>query len=127
MILNRLPVLPFNSDFFDAAVCTVSLEYLTRPRELFAEVARVLRPAGIFLVVLSDRWFPGKEIIYWSGLHPFERQGLVLTYFLNEKRFWDFETESLQGLPRPADDKYSDTLRYSDPLFIVSARKWTEG
>ena len=125
--LNRLPVLPFASDYFDAAVCTVSLEYLTRPGELFAEIARVLRPAGIFVAVLSDRWFPGKEIIHWSELHPFERQALILTYFLNEKRFADLQTESLQGFPRPADDKYSDILRYSDPLYIISARKCSEG
>ncbi len=123
--LNRQPVLPCESDYFDAAVCTVSLEYLTRPRELFAEIARVLRPAGTFVVVLSDRWFPGKEIIQWSDLHPFERQALILTYFLYEKRFGDLQTESLQGWPRPGDDKYSDSLRYSDPLFIVSARKCT--
>lgn len=121
--LNRQPVLPYKKSYFDAAVCTASIEYLIRPRELLAEVARVLRPGGVFVVTVSDRWFPGKEIVQWSELHPFERQGLIVQYVLNEKRFENLETESLRGYSRPENDKYSDRVSYSDPLFIISAQK----
>lgn len=38
---------PFEAVAFDAAVCTVSVEYLTRPVELFAEAARVPSPGGV--------------------------------------------------------------------------------
>lgn len=119
--LNSLPSLPFEDKHFAAVICTVSIEYLVRPREVMAEVARILRPGGIFVVILSDRWFPGKQISPWADLHPFERQGLVLNYFLHEKGFDQLSTESLRGYPRPVEDRYSDQLYWSDPLFVVSA------
>ncbi|MCS7072137.1 MAG: class I SAM-dependent methyltransferase, partial [Anaerolinea sp.] len=42
--LNRNPLLPFDAAAFDAAVCTVSVQYLTNPVAVFTEVARVLKP-----------------------------------------------------------------------------------
>jgi len=121
--LNKKPVLPCQDHSFDAVVCTVSMEYLIHPREIMAEVARILCPAGIFIVILSDRWFPGKQIEQWTDLHPFERQGFVLQYFLNEDSFCELETETIRGYPRPAEDKYSDRKSLSDPLFVVRGRK----
>lgn len=121
--LNKNPLLPYSGQRFDAAICTVSIEYLVRPREVIAEVARILRPGGIFVVITSDRWFPGKLIIPWADLHPFERQGLVLNYFLHEKGFMELRTESLRGYPRPAEDEYSNQMALSDSLFVVSGRK----
>ena len=44
--LNADPRLPFDTGRFDAAVCSVSVEYLTDPLAVFDEVARVLRPGG---------------------------------------------------------------------------------
>lgn len=121
--LNALPSLPFADNHFAAVICTVSIEYLVRPREVMAEAARVLRPGGIFVVLVSDRWFPGKEILPWADLHPFERQGLVLNYFLQEKKFKQLSTESLRGYPRPGEDRYSDQRYWSDPLFAVWATR----
>ena len=46
--LNARPVLPFDDASFDAGVCTVSVQYLTSPVEVCAEVRRVLRPGGPF-------------------------------------------------------------------------------
>jgi SAM-dependent methyltransferase len=122
--LNRRAVLPYEDQYFDAVVCTASIEYLSRPREVFAEVARILSRGGVFIVIVSDRWFPGKEIRQWSELHPFERQALILSYFRNEKFLEELETETLRGYPRPADDKYSVDIHYSDPLFVVSGKKF---
>lgn len=118
--LNLQPLLPFSDHHFDAVICTVSIEYLVRPSEVMAEVARILRPGGIFIVITSDRWFPGKQILSWADLHPFERQGLILNYFLHEKEFEQLHTESLRGYPRPAEDRHSDRMYLSDPLFVVS-------
>ena len=42
--LNADPTLPFVDEEFDAALCTVSVQYLTQPLAVFAEVNRVLRP-----------------------------------------------------------------------------------
>ena len=118
--LNKQPLLPFSDGYFDAVICTVSIEYLIRPREVMTEVARILRPGGIFVVITSDRWFPGKQILPWADLHPFERQGLVLNYFLHEQGFKQLYTESLRGYPRPTEDRHSDRIYQSDPLFMVS-------
>lgn len=121
--LNKAPVLPFPGQQFDAAICTISIEYLIRPLEVMAELARVIRPGGIFIAIVSERWFPGKQILPWASLHPFERQGHVLNYFLHEKRFTELRTESFRGYPRPAQDKYSEQLPFSDSLFIISGKR----
>lgn len=121
--LNREPELPFDSETFDAVVCTVSVEYLTRPFEVFASVARVLRPGGKFVVSFSNRWFPPKAIQLWEDLHPFERMGLVLEYFLRAGAYARLQTFSLVGLPRPADDKYAAQMQWSDPLYAVWGEK----
>lgn len=117
--LNRDPLLPWGDAEFDVAVCTVSVEYLVEPYAVFAEVARVLRPGGRFIVTFSDRWFPPKAIRLWSRLHPFERMGLVLDYFRSGGRFTELGTESWVGWLRPEDDKYYGKLLNSDPVYAV--------
>ncbi len=119
--LNAEPELPYVDQSFDAVVCTVSIEYLVKPREIMAEITRILRPGGVCAATVSERWFPGKQISLWSELHPFERQGHVLNYFLNQPGFEDFHTESIRGYPRPSDDKYGRTLALSDALYMVWA------
>ena len=42
--LNVEPSLPFDDGSFDAVTCCASVDYLTRPLDVFADVARVLRP-----------------------------------------------------------------------------------
>ena len=56
--LNSDPRLPFDDDSFDAAVCCVSVDYLVRPIEVFRDVARVVRPGGLFVCTFSNRCFP---------------------------------------------------------------------
>ena len=124
--LNRKPRLPYPDAAFDAVICTVSVEYLTRPQAVIADVARVLAPGGVFAVTFSDRWFPTKAIRVWKELHPFERMGLVLELFHQAGRFSDLETFSSQGWPRPDGDKYADQLACSDPVFAVWGRRRPE-
>ncbi len=121
--LNRETRLPFDDGAFDAAVCTVSVEYLTRPFEIFDEMTRVLAPGGLFVVTFSNRWFPPKAIRVWTELHPFERMGLVREYFSRNGRFADLETFSSQGWPRPDDDNYAGQIPVSDPVFAVWGRR----
>ena len=117
--LNLNPRLPFADGCFDAAVCTASVEYLTRPFEVFEEVDRILKPGGLFIHTLSNRWFPPKAIRIWPELHEFERMGLVLEYFLKSGKYTQLETYSMRGLPRPEGDKYYGQLLYSDPVYAV--------
>ncbi|OPL15353.1 MAG: hypothetical protein AVO38_10815 [delta proteobacterium ML8_D] len=117
--LNRSHELPFEDNEFDSVVCTASIEYLIKPIQVIGEVARITRPGGLFISTFSDRWFPGKEIQPWSDMHPFERQGLVLDYYLKTDAFEDLHTESIRGLPRPLDDIHIQETVISDPIFAV--------
>ena len=121
--LNKNTRLPYDDQSIDAAICTVSMEYLCRPREIMAEICRILRPGGLFAITISERWFPGKQIHPWAELHPFERQGFILNYFLGEPRFENIHTESVRGYPRPPEDKYSSQTPYSDSLYMVWAQR----
>ncbi|MBF0256634.1 MAG: methyltransferase domain-containing protein, partial [Gammaproteobacteria bacterium] len=121
--LNRNKSLPFADGAFDAVVCTASVEYLTDPLQIFAEVNRVLAPGGIFIVSFSNRWFPTKSISLWSDLHDFERMGLVSEYFLQSGGFTGLNTLSLRGLPRPQDDPHYGKSAFADPLYLVWAEK----
>jgi len=121
--LNVDSRLPFESNSFDAAVCTVSVEYLIDPLAVFEEISRVLRPDGYFIVTFSNRWFPTKAIKIWRELHEFERMGLVLEYFIGSGGFKNLQTYSIRGLPRPHDDKYFPDLRHSDPVYAVWGQK----
>ena len=121
--LNMDSRLQFDSNSFDAAICTVSVEYLIHPLAVFGEVSRVLRNDGYFIVTFSNRWFPTKAIKIWKELHEFERMGLVLEYFMRSGGFRNLQTYSIRGLPRPHDDKYYPDLRYSDPIYAVWGQK----
>lgn len=121
--LNVQPVLPFETGSFDAVICTVSVEYLVEPLAVFAEVARVLKPGGVLAVTFSNRWFPPKVIKVWRDAHPNERLGLVLEYFLLTGRFEDLHSLSVEGLPRPEDDRHIAESGVSDPVFAVWGRR----
>jgi SAM-dependent methyltransferase len=123
--LNRDPVLPFGEGRFDAVLCSLSVEYLARPIEVFADVARVLRPGGLLACSFSNRWFPGKAIRLWSELHEFERMGLVAEYFHAAGLYEEVVTFSERGWPRPNDpgDRYSGRLQGSDPVYGVWSRR----
>ena len=79
--LNADPVLPFPDDSFDAAVCCVSVDYLVRPVEVFADVARVVRPGGLFVCTFSNRCFPTKAIRGWLTASDAEHGEIVAEYF----------------------------------------------
>jgi SAM-dependent methyltransferase len=106
--LNGDPRLPFADASFDAALCAVSIQYLTRPVEVFAELARVLRPGGRAVIATSHRCFPTKAIRAWHVLPPAERLLAIAQYFARAGGF--APAEALDRSPPGA-----------DPLWIVSA------
>ena len=79
--LNTTARLPFADASFDDVVCCVSVDYLTRPLEVFAEVARVLRPAGRFVCTFSNRCFPTKAIRGWLATDDAGHVAIVRRYF----------------------------------------------
>jgi SAM-dependent methyltransferase len=108
--LNADPELPYDDESFDAALCAVSIQYLTRPVDVFADVGRVLRPGGRAVVSLSHRCFPTKAIRAWHVLPPEARIELVAEYLARARRFGP--AERIDRSPRGA-----------DPLWIVAARR----
>ena len=78
--LNRDPALPLGDASQDAVLACVGVQYLQRPVEVFAEVARVLRPGGRVMVSYSDRCFPTKAVAAWLALDMAGRAELVRHY-----------------------------------------------
>jgi SAM-dependent methyltransferase len=110
--LNDSPTLPYPNVSFDTALCTVSVQYLLHPVEVFAEVHRVLRPNGRFIVSFSNRCFPTKATRLWLETSDEQHQALVCLYF-DQSGGWD-EIEALD---------LSQNRGRSDPLFVVTGQK----
>lgn len=79
--LNRDQQLQMESCSFDAVICTVSVQYLQQPEKVFAEVFRVLKPGGVFIVSFSNRMFYEKAINAWRDGTAYSRVQLVVQYF----------------------------------------------
>lgn len=66
---------------FDIITNVVSVDYLTKPKEIFEEMHRVLRPGGIALMSFSNRCFSSKAIAMWLQADDIERLTIVASYF----------------------------------------------
>lgn len=117
--LNQHPALPFQDAQFDAVICSCAIEYMTRPFEVFDEVARILKPGGVFALTFTDHWIPGKVIAIWEELLEFERMGLVSQYFVRTEKFTDLHTASERGWERVPDATDQPEPTESDPIFAV--------
>lgn len=64
------------------------------------------------------------RVNFWRDFFPgmLERMGLVLDYFRQAGGFTDLPTESIRGLPRPAEDPYATQLLLADPVYAVWGR-----
>jgi SAM-dependent methyltransferase len=121
--VNRDPHLPFPEKTFDAVINTVSLDYMTRPIEVFREVGRILKPGGLFLVIFSNRMFPQKAVRVWKESSEEERVLLVEDFFLESGAFGKSTVFASKGKPRPKNDKYAHLGIPSDPIYAVYAEK----
>jgi SAM-dependent methyltransferase len=108
--LNADPELPFSGGSFDAAVCCVSVDYLIRPVEVFAEVARVVRVGGPFVVTFSNRCFPTKAIVGWLHSSDDGHAALVAEYFRRSG-----------GWGEPVAERRTPADHHGDPLYAVWA------
>ena len=109
--LNVDPILPFADLEFDAATLCVSIDYLTRPALVLADVARVVRPGGPLVITFSDRCFPTKAVFAWLTADDEGRKRLVAGWLADSGRWGPVETLD-RGRRRPA----------GDPLHAVIAR-----
>jgi SAM-dependent methyltransferase len=110
--LNISTTLPFSDGEFDAVLNCVSIDYLVRPVEVLAEVARVLRPGGLSVCTFSNRCFPTKAVRGWLAVQEQDRPLLVAEYY---KRSGGFDDPVVE-------ERLSATWQ-DDPLWAVWARR----
>jgi SAM-dependent methyltransferase len=108
--LNAAPALPSPDASFDAVLCAVSVQYLTRPVEVFRECARVLRPGGKLVIATSHRLFPTKAIAAWRSLAPGDRMAFLRACLARAGGFDE---------PRVVDR----SPRLADPLWVLIASR----
>lgn len=109
--LNDDPRLPFDDAEFDACGCCVSIQYLTRPVAVLADLGRVMRAGARVCITFSNRCFPTKAVAIWQALDDAGHVELVKRY-LQDAGCWQ-EIEARQAPYK----------RGYDPLYAVIARR----
>ena len=111
--LNVSAAMPvFADDRFDAATCCVSVDYLTRPIDVIREVARIVKPGGLFVCTFSNRCFPTKAIRGWLSSND-EQHGAIVGRYLALAGGWE-PAEAARCTPPNTP---------GDPLYAVWARR----
>jgi SAM-dependent methyltransferase len=126
--LNADPILPRADAEFDGVTICVSVQYLTRPVEVFAEIARVLKPGCPLVIAFSNRCFPTKAVAAWRYLDDRGHAELVAAYMKATNLFEPAEAfdlsprVTLAGVPEAQQERVRTGALYTDPLFVVVAR-----
>lgn len=109
--LNINPTLPFADDSFDTVTNVVSVDYLTKPLEIFREMHRVLKPGGTAIMSFSNRCFPTKAVGIWGQTDDAGHIWVVGSYFRYSTGWRDVKAFDIsEG-------------RGSDPMFVVQGTK----
>lgn len=115
---GELAALEFPADHFDAVVLWHVLEHVPDPRIVLAEVARILRPGGVFLVAVPnfgslearltrDKWFHldvprhlghFTPAVLYKDLRQAGLRARRATYFAPEYDFFSFAQSALNRL-----------------------------
>ena len=111
--LNAEPRLPLETDSVDAAIVTVSIQYIVKPIAVFRDVNRILRTGAAFHIIYSNRMFPTKAVAIWQTLDDRMRAQLIGSYFANSG-----------GWTAPKAMDISPNMGfYTDPVYVVTANK----
>ncbi|KAJ3684764.1 hypothetical protein LUZ61_013928 [Rhynchospora tenuis] len=110
--LNVNPKLPFEDNSFDVITNVVSVDYLTKPIEVFKEMQRVLKPSGLAIMSFSNRLFFTKAVSIWTSTGDVDHAWIVGSYF-----------HYAGGFEPPAAVDISPNPGRSDPMYIVYSRK----
>ena len=104
--LNAVPALPFDDASFGACVCSVSVQYLTSPVDVFRDLRRVLVPGSPVAVAFSNRCFPTKAVAIWRFGSDADHVDLVRAYLASS----GWSSVEANRVPSP-----------DDPIFVVTA------
>ncbi|KAH0871381.1 hypothetical protein HID58_078403 [Brassica napus] len=90
----------------------VSVDYLTKPLEVFKEMNRILKPGGLALMSFSNRCFFTKAISIWTSTGDADHALIVGSYF-----------HYAGGYEPPQAVDISPNPGRSDPMYVVYSRK----
>ncbi|PKA64221.1 hypothetical protein AXF42_Ash009441 [Apostasia shenzhenica] len=110
--LNLNPKLPFEDNAFDVITNVVSVDYLTKPIDVFKEMQRILRPGALAIMSFSNRCFWTKAISIWTSTGDVDHAWIVGSYF-----------HYAGGFEPPLAVDISPNPGLSDPMYIVYSRK----
>eukprot|EP00898_Chlorokybus_atmophyticus_P006617 jgi/Chlat1/6957/Chrsp52S06643 len=110
--LNADPSLPYDDNSFDVVVNAVSVDYLTKPLEVFKEINRVLKPGGLAAMSFSNRCFPTKAIAIWTGTSDLDHIWIVGSYY-----------HYAGGFQKPQAKDITLRAGRGDPMYVVYGRK----
>lgn len=122
--INADPTLPFGADEFDAAIITVSIQYVVRPLSLFREIRRVLKPGGALIVIFSNRLFATKAVRVWYEQDDAGHIALVQAYFALAGGYAGVRLIDRSDLPQPG--PRGRLAPRHDPIFVVLGYKAVE-
>jgi len=114
--LNQMPSLPYEDGSFDVITNSLSVDYLTQPLEVFAEMERVLKPGGLACCAFMNRCFPTKVVPIWN--RPFtevHHAQIVAAYFRYSSDAW-----AEVGVADVSPDGW---VGQRDPMVVVVGRK----
>ncbi|CAO2178519.1 unnamed protein product [Urochloa humidicola] len=110
--LNVNPKLPFEDNSFDVITNVVSVDYLTKPIDVFKEMRRILKPAGVAVMSFSNRCFWTKAISIWTSTGDVDHAWIVGAYF-----------HYAGGFEPPQAVDISPNPGRTDPMYVVYSRK----
>ncbi|WVZ69085.1 hypothetical protein U9M48_017929 [Paspalum notatum var. saurae] len=110
--LNVNPYLPFEDNTFDVITNVVSADYLTKPIDVFKEMRRILKPAGLAIMSFSNRCFWTKAISIWTSTGDADHAWIVGAYF-----------HYAGGFEPPQAADISPNPGRTDPMYVVYSKK----
>ena len=115
--LNKDPKLPYGDAEFDVITNCVSVDYLSQPFSVFAEMHRVLKPGGVAVCAFSNRMFPTKAVAVWTGPGDEDHARIIGSFF-------HYAPEGGWEAPQGKDITTRPFIGLSgDPMYVVWARK----
>jgi len=118
--LNENPRLSKYADAsFDVVLLQLSVDYLTKPLDVFKEVGRILKHGGRVFVLFSNRLFFSKAVAGWTGGDDIDHAFTVGCYL----RFCGGGFQNIKAKDLSTRKGGRENRIVNDPLYVVSAVK----